>query len=163
MVTPRRPQVGVPRQFGIGTMMVLATMFAVVCAVLKTIGSPPVGFAIVLIFLVWSALCQAVLFKGKNPRRASIIGGMALYPVMSIVAVAAMPPDRPPIWAWPFIIPVSAIIGGAYGYAAGCLVAAVFLVWKERDESQLQPHEAERRGGEATGHELAEGSKCGDA
>jgi len=135
---PPRPQVGVPRRFGIGTMMILATMFAVLCAFLKTIGTPPLDFGQIAAFFAGVALCQMLLFRGKDPRKASLIGGAITGVTVGsgflLLAIIFGGRDEE---AFIEAIPAAVMLflfGAPFGYLAGLLTAAVFLVWKERDD-----------------------------
>ena len=158
----RRPrkQTGVPRRFGIGAMMVITTMYAVLFAVLQC--APPdlfstlamlfsyrrpsaaaaetariVLFATVAMFVTVVGVSQAVLFKGRNPRRASILTGMVLG--LLITAVVAVLRWRywgygsiNLTWRWIVLFIVStilsAICGAIAGYLAGGATAGVFLL-----------------------------------
>jgi hypothetical protein len=143
----KSPQVGVPRRFGIGTMMVFTAMFAVLFSVLKTLNVSPAPFVFISVFVAGVAACQAILFGGKNPRAASIAGGSVLYYLMMVVVYlysGSVP------GAWPkeslFSLPgiFALLLAGAWaGYAAGILAAAIFLVWKEPDDGAPPPNDAE--------------------
>ena len=139
------PQVGMPRRFGIGTMMILTAMYAVLFSLLTTLGAPHVVFAAIAIYVTGVGLCQVLLYKGKNPRRASIVGGAVLCFAMTLVGISvaafyhsrSMPPM--PLFQMICIFLGTAIgsgttgllFGGLLGYLVGCLIAAVFLVKKE--------------------------------
>jgi hypothetical protein len=133
------PAVGVPRRFSVGTLMVLTTFFAVLFAILKSCGVPPIFFVDVSIFVAGVAVSQVLLFRGKDPRRASVISGMVLFLVIGVSSAAYEYAD-----GWnvegvaTFIMTVVASIplGAILGYCAGGLVASVFLVRKERDEAE---------------------------
>jgi hypothetical protein len=137
---PQNP-VGMPRRFGIGTMMILTAAFALLFGVLKTFGADPAVFAAISIFIAGVAACQAVLFKGKNPRLASFVGGIL---VLSLIAVVGVPVDchqeglgllQTVVFTVLAVI-LSALLGGPLGYAAGCVAAAIFLVRKEPDDAE---------------------------
>ena len=70
----RKEQVGVPRRFGIGTLMILVTAFAVLFSLLKVLHAPPTVFAGISIFVAVVAACQVLLFKGKKPTQGVICG-----------------------------------------------------------------------------------------
>ena len=86
----RKGQVGVPRRFSIGTLMILVTAFAVLFSLLKVLHAPPTVFAGISIFFAWIAACQVLLFKGKNPRLASIVGGLVFGWGLSILAFLSL-------------------------------------------------------------------------
>jgi hypothetical protein len=134
----RSAQVGVPRRFGIGTLMILTAAFAVLCSVLKVLGASPLAFVCVLGFVSCIAACQVLLFRGKNPRAASIVGGLTIGVLVGLSHVG---------WRayqgmfLPWILRELALMGfwcglaGAiWGYLAGLLVATIFLVRKEPDD-----------------------------
>jgi uncharacterized protein YhhL (DUF1145 family) len=143
-----------PRRFSIGTAMILTAVFAVMLSILKTFDAPPVVFGFMSVFVVAIAVCQALLFKGKNPRKASIIVGVAMGILLFILLFAFQ------AWAvhyrgWrvePREYLMIAAVGGigiivctAVGYVAGWFIAAVFLVRKEPDNAP-PPHEDTTRG-----------------
>ena len=103
---PRRPQVGMPRRFSIGTAMILTAVFALLFGLLKTLDVPPVVFFVVSAFVAAIAVCQAVLFKGKNPRKASIVVGFVMG--VLVVTVSGV---------------FAAVLAGALGAAAICTLA----------------------------------------
>jgi hypothetical protein len=144
-VAPRRPpspQVGVPRRFGIGTMMILTAMYAVLFSLLTTLGAPPVVFAAIAIYVTGVGLCQVLLYKGKNPRRASIVGGAVLYSTVVIIgvgnAIFSHSTQMPSFYSVCLFLggavvfgAIGLLFGGLLGYVVGCFIAAIFLVKKE--------------------------------
>ena len=81
---PPRPQVGMPRRFGIATLMILTAAFAVLFSMMKMLDTDPAVFVCISIFVAGIAACQVLMFKGKNPRKASFVGG---YIVGGVIAV----------------------------------------------------------------------------
>ena len=136
---PGRAPVGVPRRFSIGTMMILVTAFAVLFAVLKTFSAPPAAFIVITIFVGGIAACQSLLFKGKKPRLASVIGGSVMYGVGMIVATIASSHHEGIDYEMELVY-YGALwtlaIGGPLGYIVGCFVASIFLVRKEPDDAE---------------------------
>jgi len=143
---PSQPAVGVPRRFGVGTMMILTTVFAVLFGILKTAGVDPAVFAAVSVFMGGVAVCQVLLFKGKDPRKASFVGGIITFGVVAaMVAVEEGFRFHRVEYAIQFAFwggLLTPVAGGPLGYAAGCLVAAVFLVRKEPDDAEPTPEES---------------------
>ncbi len=133
-----RPQVGIPRRFGVGTMLILVTVFAVLFAIMKTFNTPPIVFGVIAVFFAGVGLCQILLFKGKDPRRASILGGIIMCGLFMVSAAIVVGVTYRNLGATLGTLVIggmmSVIIGGPLGYLAGCLLAAVFLVRKEPDE-----------------------------
>lgn len=122
-------EAGVPRRFGLGAVFVFTAMGAVLFSALRLLGASPGGIALITVFFVVVALGQAILFRGRHPRRASVIVGAFFYPLL-IVAT----------WAWGAIVHnapndglvaimlFGIIFGAIFGYLAGLLIAGVFLV-----------------------------------
>ncbi len=140
---PPTPQVGLPRRFGIGTLMILTAVFALLCSVMKTFKADPVSFVVILIFFAGVTACQSLLFKGRNPRKASFIGGYLTGGLIFLgVAVAGgfyrqhLGWDGSQYMGILFALFVSVLLfGGLCGYLVGCVVAGIFLVWKEPDNN----------------------------
>jgi hypothetical protein len=132
---PRPKPAGMPRRFSIGTLMILIALFGILFAILKICNSPPFLFAIIGIYFVVIGASQAVLFKGKKPRTASIIVGgtfaFVIYIIMSIwithVPVAQLKTLKDVI--------IVIFLGCFFGYISGCLFASIFLVREREKES----------------------------
>ena len=144
----KRKPVGVPRRFSIGTMMILVTAFALLLGVLKSLGAPPPVFAIVSIFVVGIAASQSLLFKGKRPRLASIVGGMIIICLFNLFDLAVRLIFHSqffgPAAAVSFLVKtlmLSVVIGGVLGYLVGWFVASIFLVRKEPDDAEPMPRD----------------------
>ncbi len=120
-----KPPVGVPRRFGIGTLLVVTVAYALLFALLKTLQIPVIPFATIVGFVTLIGLGQAVLFRGQQPRRASYLTGAGIWLLLSLV------------FRWSLLTPGAAVgilveaiaFGGMFGYVAGCLIAGVFLVF----------------------------------
>jgi hypothetical protein len=127
-----RHEAGVPRQFGIGILLVITTMFAVLFAIMQMLKLPPLAFAGIAVFFGAVGLGQMLLFKGKRPRRASVIVGACFLPclvfgsiVFEMLSLGGVGPDLSIALFCPvFWIPVGALLG----YLAGGLIAGVFLL-----------------------------------
>ena len=143
------PQVGLPRRYSIGTLMILTVFFALLFGILKMCGVSPIVFIAVTIFVVVVAACQALLYGGKNPRRASFVAGVAMYAAAAIITAVVQGVHRGnlanAIAELPCYLFGAVIAGGPLGYIAGCLVAAIFLVRKEPDETEPPEEPAKRR------------------
>ena len=112
-------EAGVPRQFGVGILMVITTMYAVLFAVLRA--SDPVTFVIITLFFTAVGLGEMLLFKRQRPQRASIIMGAVFLP--SVVTIDDAVHNRR-LWAPDDINAM--IFGPLLGYIAGYAIA--FLV-----------------------------------
>jgi hypothetical protein len=134
-----RPQVGIPRRFGVGTMLILVAVFAVIFSALKTLNVPPEGFAAVSVFFAGVGLCQMLLFKGRDPRAASVVGGIVMFGLISEIGQLTGLVDFGPGNLLPAalirLVLTSVFCGAPLGYLAGLLLAAVFLVRKEPDDN----------------------------
>ena len=117
-------EAGVPRQFGVGTLLIITTMYAVLFAVLRVCGASPTDYAVVGLFFFAVGLGQMFLFKGQQPRRASMIAGVG-FVVIGIILLRLLGGlitiDMESLWA-------GAFYGMTCGYLAGALIAGVFLV-----------------------------------
>ena len=61
---------GVPRQYGVGTLLLITAMYAVLFSFLRCMHASEIVFALVAAFLTCVGLGQAILFKGKSPQAA---------------------------------------------------------------------------------------------
>jgi hypothetical protein len=134
---PGRPQVGVPRRFGIGTLMILTTAFAVMFSLMKVLGTLPEVFSCVSIFVAGVAACQVLMFQGKNPRKASFVGGYIVGGVLAVgfaIFWGVYWREADQFFRALIVgLPLAALLGGPFGYLAGCVVAGIFLAWKDQD------------------------------
>ena len=124
---------GVPRRFGIGTMLVVTAAYGALLAILRLAGWPPIAIVVVLVFISLVGLGQMVLFGSKRPREASIVTGAVLLPVIVLIWTGQASRHDPTssicglVCAFP--------LGGAAGYLAGGVVAGVFLVMDAVDHA----------------------------
>ncbi|MBN2294851.1 MAG: Clp protease N-terminal domain-containing protein [Pirellulales bacterium] len=125
--------VGVPRRFGMSIMFMMMTMYAILFAFMKIMGTPPVWFAVIAVFVTGVGFAQMALFGGRFPRAASIWAGAVVLPIEIIVlntvlgifsggtivqrAVGGIG------YAIPFIL-----LGAFFGYLSGGLTAGAFLL-----------------------------------
>jgi hypothetical protein len=138
---PPEPQVGVPRRFGMATMMIFTTMFVVLFAAMKTfhVDAHPAVFAAIPLFVAGVGFSQAVLFRGKDPRRASYFGGIisgiiiAAGVVLFLNVASGSFNDRDFCADFVAGLVLALLFGGPFGYLAGCVVAGIFLVRHEPD------------------------------
>jgi hypothetical protein len=144
------PQVGMPRRFSIGTLMILTVFFALLFGILKMCSVPPVVFIAITLFIAGVAVCQAVLYGGKNPRKASFVGGIAMYGLLTLVAALVEGYRHGDMLRAIELSPCSTIgvviAGGSLGYIAGCLIAGVFLLRKEPDDTEPAAEEPAEHG-----------------
>jgi hypothetical protein len=139
---PAIPHVpGVPHSFGVGVLMILVTMFAVLFAAMRSLDAHPGVFASVAFLFLCVALGQMLLFQGRQPRKASLWVGGVLGPIEAIVLVYIMlhlsrgfgrfsPLEV--LLAIVLIAIVSILLGVLQGYCAGTLTAGIFLFLERR-------------------------------
>jgi len=119
------PAAGVPRRFGMGILMLMMTMFAVLFAVMQLLGAPADVFIIVAVLFAGVGLGQMLLFGGKYPRAASIWVGACLYPVEVFADLLYRGDNSGQLIC---MLVTSPVDGAGFGYLAGGLTAGVFLL-----------------------------------
>lgn len=133
----RRDPVGVPRRFGVGLLLVVTTVYALLFGVLRALHFPATEFAMVVGYITVIGLGQAILFSGKKPRLASYLVGAAVCLVLYMVSFGRLIPLLGFWRSFPELLSIlfwSLTVGGLLGYVTGCLVGGVFLIakqWKE--------------------------------
>ncbi len=146
----------VPRRFGAGVLLVLMTVFAILFAAMRTFDARPEVFVIVAVLFLAVTLAQIVLFRGKQPRKASFVAGGVVFPLEILVLMLLVMPrwlqkDGPEtVFLIFFFGLVLSVPGGVlFGYLAGCVMAGVFFVQeglhrrkRERLTFALQPFTA---------------------
>ena len=128
---PRYRGVGVPRRFGVGVLMILITMAALLFALMESLGTPAGVFVFVTVFFVSVAAGQALLFGGRRPRAASIVVGACLFPSVFLAGMLyfAIAEPRGRFFDGSLVIGLVCFIplGAFFGYLAGLLIAVIFL------------------------------------
>ncbi len=123
----RQKVYSVPRRYDLASLFVISGAYAILFGFLRLCYSPPVVFAVVAGFFTWVALAQAVLFKGRRPRTASVVAGMVFFITAAVVGPIVTLSMRPVLYAV-FESLCASISGAIAGYAAGALIGGVFLV-----------------------------------
>ena len=77
--------VGVPRRFGVGALVLMLTVYAVLFRSLAALGANSLFITVAACFFSGVAIAQAWLFGGRDPRRASLLSGAILLPVSVVV------------------------------------------------------------------------------
>jgi len=136
------PQVGLPRRFGIGAVLALTALFAIVFSLLRALGGDGFAFGVVGVFFVIVGVSQCFLYGGRNPRRASVmaglwVGGLIGFAMFGLAAYSD--------WHAPTLgdtLCLGAILclnclgfGAIMGYCVGCLIAGVFLLTEKKQPS----------------------------
>lgn len=122
-----------PKRFDVSTLMVVTVAYAFLFMLISTVAgmnnSASVwASAIIGLFLAYIAIAQIVLFKGDDPRFASVVAGAAAF-ALTVFAVSAFGIDNNGIWnsiATAFLAGV--FFGAPVGYFAGATVGGVFLI-----------------------------------
>ena len=119
---------GVPRRFGVGTILVITTAFGLLLSLLQAMGAPAGVVAFVVAFVSLIGVGQMLLFDGTQPRRASLLAGLIGLPLLTGLTIAFFAPHRGR--SGDIVCPVFAaiIFGPPSGYLAGGIVAGVFLI-----------------------------------
>ena len=127
----RQRAVGMPRQYGVRTMLVITTIYGVLFALLASIDAPPAAFVVPAVFLAGVGLAQMFLFRRRRPREASLLagsclcmGGAATGVVM--MHVAGEPGDGVLLWT----VVLTPALGAVCAYLVGAMIGAPFLVAK---------------------------------
>jgi hypothetical protein len=124
-------QFGAPRRFGIGTMLVVMGAASVLLAALVAWGVREVVVFHLVAFLALIACAQAILFRGSNPRRASIVAGAILCPVYAIgaaVIFSSQTQNTRRIEEMFVFALIFSVMGPLFGYLAGGVVGGIFLM-----------------------------------
>lgn len=122
----RDDTVGVPRRYGLRTLLIVTAAFAALFGALTAMGVQPGAIAAVAGFLFVVGLGQAFLFGGELPREASVGVGVVVTTLAAFLIVFVIGAVDAVIY---YFIPVGGVVFGAVlGYAAGVIDAGVFLV-----------------------------------
>ena len=123
--------VGVPRRFGIGEMMMLVTVYAILFAMISSITRSPQAMFVTGTLLAGVTVGQILLFGGRKPRQASVLVGTLLFPV--VVFLAVLFSDDPTDLSEERLLELVGSlvcclpVGPLFGWMAGTLAAGVFL------------------------------------
>lgn len=120
---------GVPRRFGLGTIFVVTTAFAVLLASLRASGVSRVPVALIVSYVSLVGIGQLLLFRGAKPRAASCIAGSIAALILGLAAQAVEVNRNRDVWTFDPVSYVCLAVGGVFtGYLAGGGVAGVFLI-----------------------------------
>ena len=120
-------QTGMPRRFGIGSIMVITVAFSLLYALLRGFRAPGPLYAFLTMFFVVIAIAQMVLFGGRDPRRASILTGLFLLPICVVISLPFLDRHGPDSTGVACFFVFSFPLGALLGYCAGGLIGGVFL------------------------------------
>lgn len=126
---------GVPRRFGIGTLLVVTAAYGALLTVLRAMDWPRGVIAAFVGFISLIGLGQMLLFHARRPRKASIVTGAVCVPLAQLLVYSLLAiRDRGDLRFWLddgkllVWLLYSIVLGAAAGYLAGGVVAGVFLV-----------------------------------
>jgi hypothetical protein len=129
------PAAGVPRRFGVGILMLLMTLAAVLFSILRSAGANPEVFTVIASMVTAVAIGQVFLFRGRYPRAASIWVGSCFFPLQAIALclwfyldTKAGPPSPGGLIVLFMALISSVPIGAGFGYLCGGIVGGVFLI-----------------------------------
>ena len=136
--------VGVPRRFSLATLMLTMVTYAMLLGALRMGGTPVEAIVVLLVLFTAAGVGQPILYGGRNPRRASVVIGLVLFPLEILALIVYLNTsgtyriggDE----AAAFLI-LALLGGGVLGYAAGCLAAGMFYL-NDRYEKFKQRHAA---------------------
>jgi hypothetical protein len=114
----------VPRRYDLATMFTVSLVYALYFGLMRLTTAPPAVVAMIATFITVVGLAQALVFKGKSPRLASILAGFLFF-LVSGMLLAIRSRNVPSFVEACFMALCS---GVPLGYLAGVAVGGVFLV-----------------------------------
>ena len=131
----------VPRRFSIATIMIMMVLYGGILGAYRAIvGNANVShmeIGAIVFFVCWIAACQPILYRGRKPREASVVGGAVFGGVTATILTysnmrwPAMAPLEMLLNAVAIplaVAPLGMPIGAILGYLAGVGLAGVFLL-----------------------------------
>jgi hypothetical protein len=125
---------GVTRRFSLATLMLMMAGASILLAGMNALNIPRYISGAIILLCVATAVGQMFLFKGKDPRRASLVVGSlccSLGPLLVSLVFAtgvAGPENRPNLVSVLSMVFYGVLLGWIAGYCAGCAVASVLLL-----------------------------------
>ena len=123
----RQKLYSVPRKLDLASLFVFTTGYGLLFALMNIANAGALNFAIVAGFFTCIGVSQAILFRGKSPRKASCLAGAVYY--FAILVIAGMS------YGWPLsrilegrVIAFVLMVGTAAGYVSGASIGGVFLI-----------------------------------
>jgi hypothetical protein len=115
----------VPRRYDLATLFAVSLAFSLMFGVMRWLAFEAVSFFIIAGLVAIVGISQASLFRGKSPRKASILAGTIYWiPFMLISAT-----QEPALSEAIVVGSVCALLPAALlGYLVGVLIGGVFLV-----------------------------------
>ncbi len=114
-----------PRRYGIGTLLVISTLYACLIAGLQGLNAPWQVIVFFCLLLLVIGFCQ-MLAGARWARAASVIAGVIFMAAFGAIVTVINLPRNPQAWINGTL---SGAVGGILiGYLGGALVGGVFLV-----------------------------------
>jgi len=123
--------VGVPRRYGVGTLLLITAMYAVLFSVLRCLQVPLGTFLLIVAFFTLVGLGQMFFFKGREPQAAAALVGIFFWPLAVLANLGLTLFGRSPFPSWldhPGLMLLWIVLGGMAGSFAGAVILAVFTV-----------------------------------
>lgn len=118
----------VPRRFDLATLFVVSLAYALLFGLMRALHFPTIVFLVSALYVTFVGLAQAVLFRGKKPREASIIASGVYWVVAMWIGFANSGPNGFNLLG-AFVISLCwATVGSAFGYLFGVVIAGIFLL-----------------------------------
>ena len=116
-------------RFGIGSLLIITALYAVLFGILRAFEASPLDFVLISMFLAVVGLGQAFLFEGQRPRGASMIVGAGFFVGLFMIHWVLFGIESARHSRYCPFDPVAGAFGGAiFGYIAGQLITGIFLV-----------------------------------
>ena len=135
MSAPNNPAIfrkaGSRFRFGIGTLLVITTMYAMLFGILRALGATPWVFVMFALLFTAVGLGQRLLFKGQRPQKASIVAGACFFVVLYVFSLVVFGAEYTYHPFVPFDPVEGAFFGAIYGYVAGLLISGAFWITGE--------------------------------
>jgi hypothetical protein len=120
-----------PIQFGISTLLVVTAMYAVLFGVMRMFDASPSTFVVIAMLFTAVGLGQVLLFKGRRPRKASMVVGGGFFVGLWVIYRIAFGNDYFYHPFAPFDPVEGAFFGAMWGYVVGLLISGAFRVSRE--------------------------------
>ena len=121
----RPPDFVVPKTFGMSAILGIVTALAVLFGFMRWLDAWPVLYFFFAVEAI--VICIAQMVYGKAPRVASMLAGVVILPLFTIVAATFMH-SQDPVGLVLFVVIGSVPCGALLGYLTGTCAAGIFLV-----------------------------------
>ncbi len=115
-----------PRRFDILTILCVSSVYGIAFAIGTTSKTPTYIWMTFLLVVTSIGLAQAILWKGKRPRLASILVGVVSFVIWMLFMMSASPMVSGNDLAATLF--ASTVAGSVFGYVLGAGIGGLFLV-----------------------------------